>query len=354
MAVYKQPGSKNWWYKFVWNGKHIRASTKQQNKRLAEQMEAAHKARLAKGEVGIRERVAIPTLAEFAETEFLPFVEARSAEKPKTLEYYRNGVKNLVAFDPIGGASLDAITTDRIAAFIKRRRSRGLEVSSINRELEVLRRMFRLAAEWRRVDRPLPKVEMLSGEKHRDRVLSGTEESQYILAAQTLGEMIDASYFRALNGIRAKRGQEPIKPDDPYLLSDLAVLLLDCGLRPDEAFRLNFQEVRDEALHVLYGKTRSARRSIPLSERVADMLEARRIRLSEGWVFPAPTKSGHIEKSSLKKQHRRVCRMAKIAHFTLYTFRHTCLTRWSAHMDPSALSRNDPPLLARNDLGILT
>jgi integrase len=81
-----------------------------------------------------------------------------------------------------------------------------------------------------------------------------------------------------LNGIRAKRGQAPIKPEDPFLLSDLAILLLDCALRPDEAFRLMFQEVRDGAVHVLYGKTRNARRTIPLNERAADMLKARRIR----------------------------------------------------------------------------
>jgi len=29
MAVYKQPKSKYWWYKFFWNGEPIRESTKQ-------------------------------------------------------------------------------------------------------------------------------------------------------------------------------------------------------------------------------------------------------------------------------------------------------------------------------------
>ena len=32
MAVYKQPKSKYWWYKFTWNGEPIRESTKQTNK----------------------------------------------------------------------------------------------------------------------------------------------------------------------------------------------------------------------------------------------------------------------------------------------------------------------------------
>jgi hypothetical protein len=43
MAVYKQPKSRYWWYKFTWNGEPIRRSTKQSNKRVAEQMEAAHR-----------------------------------------------------------------------------------------------------------------------------------------------------------------------------------------------------------------------------------------------------------------------------------------------------------------------
>jgi Protein of unknown function (DUF2892) len=39
----------------------------------------------------------------------------------------------------------------------------GLEVSTINRELQVLRRMFRLAQEWGRVQKALPSVKMLPG-----------------------------------------------------------------------------------------------------------------------------------------------------------------------------------------------
>ena len=52
--VFKQKESANWWYKFTWNGKLIRESSKQTNKRLAETMEAAHKSALARGEVGAR------------------------------------------------------------------------------------------------------------------------------------------------------------------------------------------------------------------------------------------------------------------------------------------------------------
>jgi hypothetical protein len=62
MAVYKR--GRVWWYKFTWRGEPIRESTKQTNKRLAEQIEAAHKTSRAKGEVGLRDRKQVRRTAE--------------------------------------------------------------------------------------------------------------------------------------------------------------------------------------------------------------------------------------------------------------------------------------------------
>jgi integrase len=146
------------------------------------------------------------------------------------------------------------------------------------------------------------------------------------------------AYHRALEGIRAtQRGEEPIEPRDPFLLRDVTTILIDCGLRPEECFRLKWEHVQDGAVHLPFGKTENARRTIPLTRRTAAILEMRRAVAEDVWVFPAPTRSGHVEKSSLKKQHPKACTLAKVAEFPLYTFRHTCLTRWAAHMDPYTL-----------------
>jgi hypothetical protein len=115
MSVYKQKGSKNWWYKFTWRGRQIRESTKQPNKRVAEQIEAAHKAGLAKAEVGIREKKPVPTLREIIDNDFGPFVESRFASEAKTIEYYQIGLKNLREFEPLANSLLDAITGDKIS-----------------------------------------------------------------------------------------------------------------------------------------------------------------------------------------------------------------------------------------------
>jgi integrase len=148
---------------------------------------------------------------------------------------------------------------------------------------------------------------MIPGERHRDRVISREEEVRYLFAA-------------------------------PPLLKDVATILLDCGLRPEECFRLQTENVRDGAIHINWGKTKAARRRIPLTPRVKVILDARIKTATSEWVFPAPTRSGHMEGSSVKKQQARVFRVTRIKPFELYCLRHTCLTRWAPQMDAFTLA----------------
>src|SRR5271170_5496268 len=121
MAVYKR--GQVWWYRFTWNGKPIRESTKQTNKRVAEQIEAAHKTSLAKGEVGIRQKKRTPTVAEFAEKDFLPHVRSRFADKRSTLAYYRIQVGHLIEYPPLATAPIDSVTPDIISGFVDKCRA---------------------------------------------------------------------------------------------------------------------------------------------------------------------------------------------------------------------------------------
>jgi integrase len=322
MGVYKR--GQIWWYRFTWKGKAIRESTKQTNKRVAEQIEAAHKTSLAKGEVGIRDRTPTQTLRGFATGDFLPFVASTFPARSKTHAYYQYGVKSLLAYDKLAEEPLDQISSEKIAGFIAKRRQDGLQIASINRELQVLRRMFHLAQEWRKLEKIPPRVRMLPGERRRERVLSWAEEKRYLQEA-------------------------------PPLLHDVATILIDCGLRPEECFRLKWESVRDGSIEIQYGKTDNARRRIPMSKRVAAVLEMRITDARSEWVFPAPTRSGHIEPGSVKRQHVHACEGKQnelenarrgygepnkwsVEPFPLYTLRHTCLTRWAPHMDAWTLA----------------
>ena len=301
MAIYKR--GRIYWYSFVFNGKHIQESTKQGNPRVARQMEAANRTSLAKGEVGIRERRAAPTLRQFITNEFMPWVEATFQAKHNTFVWYRGGSRRLSEFEDIADARLDQITGETVAAYVAHRQTKGLNVTAINRELQILRRILRLAAEWGRTEKAI-KIKMLPGEPRRERVLTSNEEARYLAAAA-----------------------EP--------LLSASTVLVDSGVRPEECFRLrweniNFGNRRHGTMLVPHGKTPSARRVIPLTPRVRSALEARYInagRPDEGWVFPSLTKSGHVEPSTLRLLHRNAIKVSGVRPFVLYTLRHTFLTR---------------------------
>ncbi len=48
---------------------------------------------------------------------------------------------------------------------------------------------------------------------------------------------------------------------------------------------------------------------------------------ADGWIWPATTKDGRINHDSLKVQHKKALKMAKLRPFEIYSIRHTFLTR---------------------------
>src|SRR6516165_8837235 len=287
----------------MWQGRLIRESTKQSNDKVARQMESAHRTALAKGEVGIREKKPVLLLCDFVRTRFLPWAESVFSPKPKTWLWYRNGARRVLSYQPLADCPLDGITGESVATYVAHRQSLGLQVSSINRELQVLRRALHLAAEWGVINTS-PRIKMLSGERHRERIVATEEEARYLAVAH-----------------------EP--------LVSIATVLIDTGMRPEECFRLRWESItwvngRHGALLVTHGKTAAARRLLWMTPRVRAVFESgwnEANRPQEGWVWPAPTRSGHVESSSLKKQHVKALRESGVRLFVLYSLRHTFLTR---------------------------
>lgn len=310
--IYKR--GKFYWYKFVWQGKLIRESTKQGNDKVARNMESAHRTSLAKGEVGIREKKIVPTLTEFCSGRAEPWARA-TFEKScrKNWTWYRTGIRALSAFKALAGARLDEITSELASEFASHRLHEGMQVATANNSLRVLRRILNLAVEWGVLD-SAPKIKTLPGERRRERVITPEEEARYLAAA-------------------------------PEPLASIATVLADTGLRPEECFRLRWEDVtwvngRHGALLVTRGKTAAARRVIPMTPRVRAVLESRwndAKRPEEGWAWTASTRSGHVEPSSLRKQHGNTFKAiaeeaAKrdekpVRPFVLYSLRHTFLTR---------------------------
>jgi integrase len=182
-------------------------------------------------------------------------------------------------------------------------KGKTLAASSVNSRLRVLRRIFHLAVEWGEID-SAPKFKLEPGEQHREFVLPPTEEARYLSAASPL-------------------------------LADVATILVDSGMRPEESFRQRWENVtwsngRFGTFLVKHGKTKAARRVLPMTARVRAILDRKweaAGKPAEGWIFPAPTKSEHVEPSTLKKQHRNALKNSNVRPFVLYSLRHTFLTR---------------------------
>src|SRR5882724_2436932 len=191
MAIYKR--GKIYWYKFMWEGKLIRESTKQGNDKVARQIEAAHRTSLAKGEVGIREKKPIPTLAEFCDKRVEPWAKMMfESTSPNNWYWFRAGIRQLRAYEPLVRLKLTEITNERAAEFasyelgrtqrhqnVKRK---GMAVSSVNSVLRVLRRCLNLAVEWGVLE-VAPTIHKLPGERRRERVITSEDEARYLAAA---------------------------------------------------------------------------------------------------------------------------------------------------------------------------
>ena len=189
-------------------------------------MEAAHRTSLAKGEFGIRERKPLPTLTEFCQTRIEPWASRRSSWL-----WYRAGLRALLKYPPLANMRLSEIKGEQAGDFAAHRSSQGLQAGSINSSLRVSRRVLRLAIKRGTLE-AAPKIELLHGERRRERLVTPEEEARYLAAASPL-------------------------------LADVATLLADTGLGPDQCHRLRGEDMardngRNGTLLVTRGKTAAA------------------------------------------------------------------------------------------------
>jgi hypothetical protein len=171
-----------YWYKFMWNGEQVRESTKQGNDKVARHMEAAHRTALAKGEVGIREKKTVLTLADFCSKRFAPWAESTSSLKTWR-DFYRVGLLAIAEYRPLSSLALDTITTERICEFASHRQTRRLPQSTPPfASFVVFCGLQRNGAKLKRY----PKVKLLPGECHRERIISSEEQAHYLASTSPL------------------------------------------------------------------------------------------------------------------------------------------------------------------------
>jgi integrase len=321
--VYKPNGRRYYIVRFRFNGKLIQKRTRATSRKDAADIAAQIRSELAKGNFGILEKKAAPLLAEFLKEEFGPYNEAGCKAEPKTLDYYRYGVRMLTNSD-MASLPLDKITDQHARGF--EAHNSHLKASTINCGLRTLRRALNLALDWGKIDRK-PKIALAKNEARRDRVLSKEEAIAYLAAC-------------------------------PQPWRDVATLILGTGARPEEARSLRWELVqwRDGGgvIHMPRGKTAASVRPLPLFPEVYSALLARHQAQgcpAEGPVFPSESARGYLTQGSDKNQHAKALATLAEAHtkdpkanielkpFAPYTLRHTGLTWIAPYTDAYTLAR---------------
>ena len=308
MSLYKRGGV--WWFGFIHDGKRIQKSTNQGNKNVARDIEAAFHTALVKGEVGITERKKIPTF-KTAMADFLEWSKKEHQAKPATYRRYRvSSVGLLRHFKDI---SLDKITPDEVERFKtvrlnqfttvrakdkRRATDQKVKPATVNRELACLRAMFNHAIKADvPLSNPVSRVKALREDNEQTRVLNYDEQAKYLAKATPM-------------------------------LRDVATLMLETGMRPEEVYRIQPENVHlaENYLSNPYGKTKAAKRRIRLTAAAKSILASRMAENDGPYLFPhALDPSQPVPK--VNNAHDRAVRDSKVAPFRLYDLRHTWATR---------------------------
>jgi len=298
MSIFKRGNV--YWFHFLHEGRHIQKSTGQGNPRVARQMEAAVRTRLAKEGVGIQERKCAPLFPVFAKR-FLEHVQVRHNNKPQTVDFYAAKLSRLLQFPALASVRLDQVDESLIEKYVIARRTK-VSPATVNRELATLRRLLRIAHEWKEIDR-VPKIRLLTGERSREFVLSRQAELLYLAVC-------------------------------PQPLHDLALLILETGLRIGEALSLDWADVTLEPLagarfgylRVRDGKSKNARRNIPLTDKAASVMRSRRTGTA-ALVFANRNGRRYLV-TSINHLHQKARTTLKLPKdFVIHSLRHTMLTR---------------------------
>jgi integrase len=194
------------------------------------------------------------TRPAFASDKSLPDIEGSQLDRD-TKRCYKTGWR-LLNETTIAGYRIDRITT--ADAEILQFPGTG---SNANCALRTLRRMLSLAREWN-IIQGAAKIK-LRKEKQRSTTFTSESEKAFLKVA-------------------------------PQPLKDVFLISQDSGLRPDEIIRMLWDNVLWDKNLIFNpdGKTERARRHVPLSGRVGDLLKVRAQGEESQWVCPSSRQQG--------------------------------------------------------------
>jgi integrase len=326
MRIYKSDSSSFWYYEFVLNGTRYHKSTRMKNEREALKVANAAFTALVKGEAGIGEPNAVPTLRVFRE-DFITAVRAEKQDKPKTVQCYTYSFDSLLKYEPLAQARLNRIderlvqrfTVWALARNCERDGERTCSVATVNRWRATLRKALRMARRWK-VTQTVPEIPRLKGERERSFVFTEALRKKYDeLAPEPLNSFIQISCE-----IGICEGE----------IIDLLKADVHMSEKADEWGHFGYVQIRQ-------GKTEFRKRTLPITPRAKEILTAWMAKSKSDLAFTREDGVSPISAFTLIQQQERMRTVLNLPwDACVHSARHTALTNLGlTGVDPFTLQR---------------
>lgn len=328
MKLFKRDNSKNYHFKFIFDGQRIERTTGYAVKRDAEAYAEAFRTKLRNGEVGLIAKVESPTFKKALDAFFKG--EAKYLAETTVTRYKAAAPALLKAF---GHKKISHLKPADIENFIKKRigefacrpgrtlrngtvikptpTSKKISASSINKEITLLKKVIGKLFDTEIIFKnPTRLIKKVKEENEAGRILNRAEEKLYLS-----------------------------KCNDDY--RDYAIILIETGMRPTELCEMKIANInlQNKTLLVGKGKTKAARRVIPLTARAFNIVFRRVQGTQSLFLFPGGRHRRAFDRHVVKfnNAHYLALRKSKIdgenrtgveGTMTIYSFRHTFATRF--------------------------
>jgi integrase len=208
---------------------------------------------------------------------------------------YKTSSKPLLRFLKFKGKPVDEITAAIVEEYKSwrarqesKRTKDPITPATINHELACLKAVFfYVRKDHKHIENPVCEVELLDEHKEQDRILTFQEQRSYLAVASDT-------------------------------LKDIATLMLETGMRPEEVCRIRKMNVQLESsphVYIPFGKTKAARRRVPLSTAAIVILNARLESAKGEYLFPH-RKDPNRPRLKVNGAHTTALKKSKLPYFS--------------------------------------
>lgn len=330
MSVYQKDGK--WYFEAMIRGKRYhRAVSEANTKKEAEMYFCAFKTDLLRGRLDMVENIGIMPFKKLA-NKYIEYSKANhrswqtnvaKAEKFKE----RWGNKQIKDISPM---DIEKYRSERKKDIVaqakivdgKKVPTKYVSATTINRDVEVLRKMFSIAVDngWL-IKNPCASIKKLRQENKLERYLGLDEEQRLYMAC-------DGNFDFITDEEKRKKTQSFYKNHFSYM-KQIIICALHTGMRKEEILGLQWRCVDLKGQKITLLDTKNGKvRKVPINSVLKRELEKlKKNKLSE-YVFTNPVTETRY--SDLKRTFNSLCKVAMVNEFRFHDLRHSSATRMVA------------------------